>query len=536
MVFSKNILKRLFCVLLSFTFFFCCPARPVFDAYAAAPGAGAGAVSVLTGGSGIGAGLGAVATSPVTAVVGVLVLGALGVNVFVSHFSSAQGETKTQWISRKMQEYAEFEGSNFEQLEKDIAYNTYVTSDGILHLKRSAAEKIKAFGDWLIGGGEAGSVPVYDAVPSGVISGDYSLGVYNGPISFDDFVLSISSSSPVYCFSYVDSSGNYSNCFCSAVRFTGVRYVNFTASSQTYYLTPGVPSYIYYYEFWTRTNIPGLPVLSVGSPGAVYRSILSNGVVAPSSGIIGNPVDWAQNEDVINLGLPDGGAVSVDPDLLGGLDLSNVATDQVIGLGDYLDALADAINGLSDKVIDLHDALALEDVITVPVPDTIDPAITVPVDPAITVPDSAVNVIEGTVPSPVPDPDPTDPESMDGLLPFVPDDITGFFDKFNWLREIYLIISNLLSDIQSDASGASAPQVMLNFPSREWYGVRMGNYHAVDLAWYAPYKSSVDGILSGFFWLCYLWMIFKRAPSIISGSSMAEGDFNKIALERSRKD
>ena len=43
-----------------------------------------------------------------------------------------------------------------------------------------------------------------------------------------------------------------------------------------------------------------------------------------------------------------------------------------------------------------------------------------------------------------------------------------------------------------------------------------------DMTWYQKYKASVDGLLSGFLWLGYLWLLFKRAPSILNGMQMDE--------------
>lgn len=51
-----------------------------------------------------------------------------------------------------------------------------------------------------------------------------------------------------------------------------------------------------------------------------------------------------------------------------------------------------------------------------------------------------------------------------------------------------------------------------------------GTVKALDLAWYQKYKASVDGILGGFLWLWYLWMLFKRAPGIISGLPLSDDD------------
>lgn len=42
----------------------------------------------------------------------------------------------------------------------------------------------------------------------------------------------------------------------------------------------------------------------------------------------------------------------------------------------------------------------------------------------------------------------------------------------------------------------------------------------LDLSWYQRYKADVDKLISGFLWIAFLWLLFKRAPDIISGSGM----------------
>lgn len=44
----------------------------------------------------------------------------------------------------------------------------------------------------------------------------------------------------------------------------------------------------------------------------------------------------------------------------------------------------------------------------------------------------------------------------------------------------------------------------------------------LDLRWYAPYKPTVDAIISAFLWVCFIWRMFVKLPGIISGVA---GDF-----------
>jgi uncharacterized membrane protein YgcG len=84
------------------------------------------------------------------------------------------------------------------------------------------------------------------------------------------------------------------------------------------------------------------------------------------------------------------------------------------------------------------------------------------------------------------------------------------------------------ADIAVTDASYTVPEMLLNFPSVSWHGVNMGNMSAINLSWYAPYKSTVDNLVSGFLWLAFIWLIFKRAPSIIQGAGMAEETALKI--------
>ena len=58
--------------------------------------------------------------------------------------------------------------------------------------------------------------------------------------------------------------------------------------------------------------------------------------------------------------------------------------------------------------------------------------------------------------------------------------------------------------------------------ARSGLGVAYGGTEIfVDFAWYAEYKPTVDAFLSGFLWLAWLWLVFKRLADIINGVGMA---------------
>lgn len=141
---------------------------------------------------------------------------------------------------------------------------------------------------------------------------------------------------------------------------------------------------------------------------------------------------------------------------------------------------------------------------------------------------------------------------------------TKLIFKFSWLTSVHDIYRQLAADVVSDASTAAAvsdgtvlladvttghaaaaddstqaatytaPELAISFGSSDKYGVDWENIKAIDLSWYAPYKETVDGILSGILWLSYLFLLIKRAPGIIRGSEMVTEDSIKIENWRSK--
>lgn len=136
------------------------------------------------------------------------------------------------------------------------------------------------------------------------------------------------------------------------------------------------------------------------------------------------------------------------------------------------------------------------------------------------------------------------------------DFFNNFILKFHFLGDIFSIIRHLFADITNDAatvtlvdngtipigdlssrhipidgspvSIGTAPEVLTRFPDASYHGANLSQYSALDLSWYARYKSRVDAILSGFMWIGYLWLLFKRAPGIVRGSAMIEETNYKI--------
>lgn len=93
----------------------------------------------------------------------------------------------------------------------------------------------------------------------------------------------------------------------------------------------------------------------------------------------------------------------------------------------------------------------------------------------------------------------------------------AFTDKFGFVSTLHQLGTDLLS-----INATSAPPVVyIHLEDAEgsiYYGETV---KALDMTWYARYKEDVDRIMSGFLWLGFLWLLFKRASAIIQGAEMA---------------
>ena len=112
-------------------------------------------------------------------------------------------------------------------------------------------------------------------------------------------------------------------------------------------------------------------------------------------------------------------------------------------------------------------------------------------------------------------------------------DIIG---AFNWWKDVADIGKTFVEQVSASEVAAyaysadtfggnppGAPSIPLNLGlAQSSYGVDYGGeVEMLDLSWYTPYKSTVDTLISGFMWVAFFWVLFRRAPAIISGAGLA---------------
>ena len=97
-----------------------------------------------------------------------------------------------------------------------------------------------------------------------------------------------------------------------------------------------------------------------------------------------------------------------------------------------------------------------------------------------------------------------------------------FKGKFGFISKL----NSIVSDLFSLKPESEPPVIWVHLEDAESkYGYNYGDKQKIlDLSWYLKYKSTVDGILSGFLWLGFLWLLFKRAPGILNGMSLSNDE------------
>ena len=107
---------------------------------------------------------------------------------------------------------------------------------------------------------------------------------------------------------------------------------------------------------------------------------------------------------------------------------------------------------------------------------------------------------------------------------FKPDEalITEITDTFKGKFGFLPVLKQFGDDLFGMTAETEPPVIWIHLENAESkYGYNYGGKEvALDLAWYQKYKPSVDGIVSGFMWLGYLWMLFTKAPDILNGMGL----------------
>ena len=86
-------------------------------------------------------------------------------------------------------------------------------------------------------------------------------------------------------------------------------------------------------------------------------------------------------------------------------------------------------------------------------------------------------------------------------------------DKFAFMESIKIHI-NTMKDMLNNLEGT--PSLSLELGATKY--TEKQNIKIIDLSWYKPYKQYGDIVLTGLIYFFFLWRIYIRLPSIISGA------------------
>ena len=107
---------------------------------------------------------------------------------------------------------------------------------------------------------------------------------------------------------------------------------------------------------------------------------------------------------------------------------------------------------------------------------------------------------------------------------FTPDEalVTEITDTFQGKFGFLPTLKQFGNDLFGMTAETEPPVIWVHFENAESnYGYSYGDKQKIlDLSWYQKYKANVDTLISGFLWLGFLWLLFKRAAAIIQGGEM----------------
>lgn len=107
---------------------------------------------------------------------------------------------------------------------------------------------------------------------------------------------------------------------------------------------------------------------------------------------------------------------------------------------------------------------------------------------------------------------------------FKPDEalVTEITDAFKGKFGFLPTLKRFGDDLFGMTAETEPPVIWVHFENAESkYGYDYGGKEKMlDLSWYQKYKANVDTLISGFLWLGFLWLLFKRTAAIIQGGEM----------------
>lgn len=93
---------------------------------------------------------------------------------------------------------------------------------------------------------------------------------------------------------------------------------------------------------------------------------------------------------------------------------------------------------------------------------------------------------------------------------------TTFTDKFPFLP----VLNRVGKDLFGMTADSEPPVIWIHLEDAEGKYTYGDKTKVLDMSFYQRYKADADKLISGFLWLGFLWLLFKRASAIIQGGEM----------------
>lgn len=79
--------------------------------------------------------------------------------------------------------------------------------------------------------------------------------------------------------------------------------------------------------------------------------------------------------------------------------------------------------------------------------------------------------------------------------------------------------ANSLVDIVNGVT--PAPSINISIPQTKYTSE---SFVKIDFSWYAPYKSYIDGLITVFVYISFIWRLFSHLPHTISGNNISSSE------------
>lgn len=375
---------------------------------------------------------------------------------------------------------------------------------GQVLLNQSLIDSILQFSEWLY------DKYALDENESAVVSGDvltftgertnyrvdfpFSIYTYNSLSSSYDMALFCIDNITVpgiYTFKVLKSKTSGTIWFDSVAIKVGGSFIETDAGDST---NPGISNGVGYSATWTITDedIAKGAVVQIGLTTDIRN--ISKGLTLP---IDGTCILTLGDSPILSISAPNGLTISdveaVTPEQAYALTFEGVTATDVEGIVN--EAVGRILDGTYSAAGEITDAL------DVPQELTWQEHIAQIWENIKALPETIGNAVKSAF-----EPDPE----------LVTEITTTFTDKFGWLETIH----QLGLDLCGLKPGSEPPVIFIHLEDATGKYNYGGTEKALDMSWYEPYKEDVDNIISGFMWLAFLWLVFKRAADIINGAGM----------------